>query len=321
MVSEFDLISKYFFKATADRSDVALGIGDDCALLDIPEGMQLAVSMDTLVSGRHFTPDVDPRSLGHKSLAVNLSDLAAMGAEPAWVTLGLSLPEADEVWLSAFMQGFAALASEHNVQLVGGDTTRGPLCITVQVHGFIPRGKALTRAGAKPGDLIYVSGNLGDAGLALQSNLGNIVVDDNYLADIQRQLDWPQPQLVLGRLIRDYATSAIDLSDGLASDLGHICKASGVGASIHTEYLPLSIAVQTQVDKDQDYSLPLSAGDDYQLAFTLAESSQDEFETLAAKRGFEVANIGLIEQGKGIRLIMPDGSETNEISKGYDHFQ
>ena len=320
MSGEFDLIRKYFAEATGPRDDVVLGIGDDCALLKVPPGRQLAVSLDTLVCGRHFVADADPESLGHKALAVNLSDLAAMGAEPAWVTLGITLPEADEAWLAAFMRGFAALAAEHGVQLVGGDTTRGPLSITVQVHGFIEPGRALRRDSAKVGDLVYVSGTLGDAGLALLAQQG-LYVRAGSMPGLRQRLDRPTPRVALGLALREFASAAIDLSDGLGSDLGHICERSGVGALLYLENLPVSEAVQDYVQETGDWSLPLSSGDDYELAFCIPAGRQAAFEAASAAWDVPVSWVGMIERGKGVRAMQPDGQFSDNVAGGYDHFR
>ncbi len=240
-MSEFDLIRDYFTDVGARRTDVDLGVGDDCALLEVPAGQQLAISIDTLAAGTHFLPDCDPESLGHKSLAVGLSDLAAMGAEPAWATLALTLPDHDPGWIAAFSRGFAALAGAHGVSLVGGDTTRGPLSVTVQVHGLVPAGRAIRRSGAAPGDRVYVSGTLGDAGLALRRILSGEPVDPVARARLER----PTPRVALGLALRGVASAMIDVSDGLAADLGHILAASGVGAEIDLTALPLSAAVRS----------------------------------------------------------------------------
>ena len=314
-ISEFDLIRRYFAEATADRDDVALGVGDDCALLRPPPGQMLAVSMDTLVVGRHFFPDANPESLGHKSLAVNLSDLAAMGATPAWATLALTLPTADEDWLRAFMGGFSALAAEHEVQLVGGDTTRGPLSITVQVHGFVAAAEALHRSGGRVGDYLFVSGTLGDAALALRQTR------DGEVGDIQKQkLERPLPRVALGKLLRRFASAAIDISDGLAADLGHLCQASGVGARLELASLPLSNAVALNC-ADGDWCLPLAGGDDYELLFSVPPDRVDAMRVACAEAGHQVSAIGQLVGGEGIRLIHPDGHESEEVPGGFDHFR
>jgi thiamine-monophosphate kinase len=319
MAGEFDLIRNYFRAATAARSDVVLGIGDDCALLEVPPDRQLAASLDTLVCGRHFVESVDPEALGRKSLAVNLSDLAAMGAEPAWAMLGLTLPEADESWLAAFMRGFGALAAEHGVQLIGGDTTRGPLSVTVQVQGLVEPGRALRRDGAQSGDLVYVSGTLGDAGLALMAQQG-LYVRQGSMPGLLQRLDRPSPRVALGLALREFASAAIDLSDGLGSDLGHICERSGVGALLYLENLPLSEAVRDYVQETGDWSVPLSSGDDYELAFCIPAQHQGEFEAASAAWDVPVTWVGMMERGRGVRAMQPDGQVADEVAGGFDHF-
>jgi thiamine-monophosphate kinase len=322
MAGEFDLIRDYFQGATPTRTDVVLGIGDDCALLEVPPGRQLAVSMDTLVSGRHFVPDTEPEALGHKALAVNLSDLAAMGAEPAWVTLSLTLPAADEHWqrwLAAFMRGFAGLAAQHRVQLVGGDTTRGALSITLQVHGFVQPGQALRRDGAREGDLVYVSGQLGDAGLALLAQQG-LYVGLGRLERLLERLHRPQPRVTLGSSLVGFASAAIDVSDGLAADLGHVCSASGCGALVYPDRLPLSGPVADYVRETGDWSVPLSSGDDYELVFTVPEKQQGELEAAAAAWDVPLTWIGWMRRGTGVDVQLPDGQTTDTVPGGYDHF-
>ncbi len=318
-LSEFEIIRRYFTPAAPGRGDVRLGVGDDCALLAPPPDQLLAVSIDTLVEGRHFSPGVDPEALGHKCLAVNLSDLAAMGAEPAWVTLALTLPAADEAWLAGFSRGFGALAAQYGLQLVGGDTTRGPLSITVQVHGFVPEGMALCRAGARAGDLVYVSGTLGDAGLALLARQG-LYVQAGSFPYLNGRLDRPTPRLAAGRALRGLASAAIDVSDGLGADLGHVCAASGVGATLYLDRLPLSPAVRTYVAETGDWHLPLAAGDDYELCFTLPAARQVEVEALGGRLDAQLQWIGIIEAGKGVRALLPDGSDVADVPGGYDHF-
>ncbi len=315
-ISEFALIRDYFAQATISRDDVLLGIGDDCALLQPPAGALLAVSMDTLVAGRHFLHDVDPRSLGHKSLAVNLSDLAAMGAVPGWVTLSISLQQPDPVWLAAFMRGFSSLANQHGVQLVGGDTTSGPLSITVQAHGFVDPAKALRRDAARPGDLLYVSGTLGDAGLALKMLQGQF--DPGLLPAVRERLERPQPRLALGQALAGVAHAAIDLSDGLSSDLQHVCAASGVGATVELDKLPLSTAVTEYLQSARDWSLPLASGDDYELLFTLPIEQQAALDAL--QLDVSLTCIGRIDQQPGMRFVQADGDEIQRIPAGYDHF-
>jgi thiamine-monophosphate kinase len=318
-LSEFELIKRYFSAITLPRDDVLLGIEDDCALLRVPNGMQLAVTMDTLVAGIHFFPDVDPEALGHKALAVNLSDLAAMGAEPAWVTLALTLPESDETWLAGFSRGFAALAQRHAVQLVGGDTTRGPLAITVQAHGLLPPGQGMRRAGARVGDLIYVTGSLGDAGLALRKRRQGLpweAVDSS----LQQRLERPEPRVAAGLALRGIATAAIDISDGLLADLGHILEPSGVGAEIHLSRIPLSDEVKTALHEERDWSLPLTTGDDYELCFTLPPGGEAEIEEVSDRLALPMTRIGVIEAKPGLRCLREDATLWEHAGNGYDHF-
>ena len=314
-LSEFELIRRYFRDAGPRREDVLLGVGDDCALLRVPDGYALAVSMDTLVAGVHFHHDADPESLGHKALAVNLSDLAAMGAEPAWATLGLTLPSADDRWLEAFSRGFSELARAQGVQLVGGDTTRGPLSCTVQVHGFVRPEMAMRRDAAKPGDLVCVSGTLGDAGLALASS--RLGFDPGKGREsLHRRLDWPLPRIREGMDLAGIARCAIDISDGLASDLGHICEASGVGASVSLERLPLSPVVRRYVEETGDWSVPLASGDDYELCITV----DPRFEATVAARFPQFTVVGTVSATRDILFLGARGEVLEPPRRGYEHF-
>lgn len=319
-MSEFDLIRTYFAALGTARADVELGVGDDCALLAVPAGQLLAVSIDTLVCGTHFLPDCDPEALGHKSLAVGLSDLAAMGAEPAWATLALTLPTElvaqNPGWIAAFARGLGALAQYHGVGLVGGDTTRGPLSVTLQVHGLVPEGAAIRRAGARAGDLIYVSGTLGDAGLALRRILAGASVEPG----LRERLDRPTPRVDLGMALRGVATAMIDVSDGLAADLGHILDASGVGAVIRLQSLPLSPSVTEVVAADGDWSLPLASGDDYELCLCIPPELADACVGLAERGGCTLTRIGRIRQGGGLTCLGPDGRPIRLPRAGFDHF-
>ena len=316
MISEFDLISRYFANSTGQREDVALGVGDDCALLRVPEGYELAVTMDSLVAGVHFYPDADPESLGHKALAVNLSDLAAMGARPAWATLALTLPETDLEWLAAFMTGFRSLADRYGVQLIGGDTTHGPLSMTLQAHGFTRPGKALRRDSARVGDLVGVTGTLGDAGLALMPEYDA----GEHRAYLRDRLERPAPRVEAGLTLIGMAHAAIDISDGLLADLGHICERSGTGATLNLEQIPLSPAVLAYVKKRHDWSIPLSAGDDYELCFTVPTGRRQEVEARLLDIGCGLTWIGVIEGSAGIRCLGADGREVDIGSRGYQHF-
>ena len=311
-LSEFALIERFFSRLGASRVDVALGVGDDCALLAPASGEQLAVSIDTLVEGVHFLAGTDPAALGHKALAVGLSDLAACGARPAWATLALTLPAVDARWLEGFAEGFGALAQRHGMALVGGDTTRGPLAVSVQVHGLVPAGSALRRDGARPGDRLYVSGSLGDAGLALRQRLAGKVPDE----DLARRLDRPDPRVSLGLALRGIASAAIDLSDGLASDLGHLLARSGVGATVELEHLPRSAGVAAT----GDWSLPLSAGDDYELCFSVPPGRLADLTKSMADLDVTVHAVGRVEAGEGIRWRLPDGGQLRPDG-GWEHFR
>lgn len=317
--SEFSLIERYFSQLTAERDDVILGIGDDCALLQCPHGKELAVSIDTLVEGVHFFADVDPQALGYKALAVNLSDLAAMGADPAWFTLALTLPEHNDTWLQGFTAGLAMAAKESGIQLVGGDTTRGPLTISIQVHGLVESGQALRRDGARPGDRIYITGTLGDAGAALKHRLETWAPDALNDADwsfLQQRLEYPTPRNGLTDKVRRYARAAIDISDGLLADLGHILDRSGVGARLQTSTLPLSASLK-KLPMDISTELALSSGDDYELCFTVAAELSHALE----QQCLPISCIGEITAQFGLRLVDASGREiTANIRKGYDHF-
>lgn len=320
-LTEFNLIERYFASPTAAPDpDVALGIGDDAALVRVPAGMELAVATDTLVAGVHFPAQTTPQDIGHKALAVNLSDMAAMGAKPRWATLALTLPQADATWLAAFSTGFLALAQTLGVQLIGGDTTRGPLTITVQILGLLPTGTALRRSGAHVGDLVYVTGTLGDAGLALRMLQHPQKFSDADAAQLALRLHRPQPRIQEGLALRGIASAAIDISDGLCADLGHILAASGVGARINLASLPLSATVATCIEKTGDWELPLSAGDDYELCFTIP--AQQRAALLNAKQHFPAGctPIGTIEAEPGLRCIAPDGSLHTPRNSGYLHF-
>jgi len=317
-LNEFDLIRHYFTRESS-APGVVLGIGDDAAILQLPPGEQLLVSTDTLAAGRHFPLTTAPADIGWKALAVNLSDLAAMGATPRWCLLALTLPEADPAFLQGFAEGFWALAEQANISLVGGDTTRGPLSITITVMGSVPAGQALRRDGAKPGDDIYVSGTLGDAGLGLQLAQGQkYSLPEPARAAALAALNRPQPQLALGQALRGLATSAIDLSDGLAQDLGHILERSGVGATLDADALPLSPALQACA-REQALHWALSAGDDYQLCFTAAPAHAGALAELAGQQHARLTRIGHIEAAAGLR-IMAQGKSLPPGPAGFQHF-
>ncbi len=320
-ISEFTLIDRYFSAPRRCRADVALGVGDDCALLIPPAGQHLAVTTDTLVAGVHFFADADPAGLGHKALAVSLSDLAAMGATPAWALLALTLPGVDEAWLGRFCQGLFALADRYAVQLVGGDTTCGPaILLTLQAQGFIPPGLALRRAGAQPGDAVYVTGALGDAGLALAAALGRVQVAAEYQADIRQRLERPEPRIAQGLALRGVASAAIDVSDGLAQDLGHILQRSRVGARLDVDCLPLSGALTASLDRPAALRAALTGGDDYELCFTAPPARAAQLAALAAHWDCACTQIGVITAESGLRLHRADGSVFPLEQAGYNHF-
>lgn len=314
-LSEFGLINKFFNVTSSPAQPAVLGIGDDCAVVDIPKGYQLAISTDTLVEGTHFLANSDPRYLGHKVLAVNLSDLAAMGATPAWVTLALTMPNVDESWLTSFSHAFLALANKHSMQLIGGDTTQGPLALTVTVMGLLPENKRLTRSGAQLGDGIYVTGKIGAAGLGLLLAKGNSAEHDNE--DLLSYL-CPEPQNKLGELLLNIASSCIDVSDGLASDLSHILKASGVGATIFHNTLPVTAGVHDYCQQSADWQFPYSSGDDYQLCFTVPKIREKQLNELVGAAA--VSRIGEIEEQSGLR-IQTESGETVSMNKGFEHFK
>lgn len=318
---EFSLIARYFDRVRSSRLDVETGIGDDCALLNIPEKQTLAISTDTLVAGNHFLPDIDPADLAYKALAVNLSDLAAMGADPAWLTLALTLPEVDEPWLEAFSDSLFELLNYYDMQLIGGDTTRGPLSMTLGIHGYIPAGRALKRSGAKPGDWIYITGMPGDsaAGLAVLQNRLLVAEETDARYFIKRHLR-PTPRILHGQALRDIASAAIDLSDGLISDLGHIVKASGCGARVDVDALPKSDAMMRHVDAGQAQRWALSGGEDYELCFTVPELNRGALDVAIGQLGVPFTCVGQMSADvEGLNFVR-DGMPVTFDWKGYDHF-
>jgi len=327
-MGEFDLIER-FFKRPARRA--VLGIGDDCALLQTPAGSHMAISTDMLVQGRHFFTDVDPRTLGHKALAVNLSDLAACGAEPMGFTLALALPQIDERWLAAFAQGLFTLADSHDCELIGGDTTRGPLNICITVIGSVPapggQSQALLRNGAQHGDDLYVSGHLGDARLALQALQGQLSLPPALLKATRQRLEEPSPRIALGMALRGLASAAMDLSDGLVGDLGHLLQASQVGATLNTEAVLDRLAARTHddwaiagVSHKQALQCVLSGGDDYELLFTAPPTARKALLAAAQTSATPVSCIGRIDAQPGLRLIDAAGAPVPNHFASFDHF-
>jgi thiamine-monophosphate kinase len=314
-LGEFDLIERYFTRPSG-RADVLLGVGDDAALLQVPPGQVLVAAVDTLVEGRHFLPDAPAGSVGHQALAVNLSDLAAMGAAPAWALLSLSLPEADEAWLGGFAAGLYALADRCGVALVGGDTVRGPRVATVTALGFVEPAQALRRSGARPGDLVYVSGWPGEAAAGLEAlRRGATAGPDDPLV---RRYRFAEPRLALGRELRGRASSAMDVSDGLLGDLGKLCAASGVGARLDLECLPLSQELLRRHAVEDCEQFVLRGGDDYELLFTVPGHEAAALEQALAGR-HTVTRIGRVEAAPGVRC-MRSGHPVEMLGGGYDHF-
>jgi thiamine-monophosphate kinase len=321
VLSEFALIDR-FFRRPARHA--VLGVGDDAALLAPTPGCELAVSVDMLVAGRHFFADVDPEALGYKALAVNLSDMAAMGATPRWALLAGALPDADAAWLAAFARGFFALADAFSVDLVGGDTTQGPLNLCVTILGEVPAGQALRRSGAQPGDAIFVSGRLGDAALALAHRRGQIALTAVEFAACNRALLRPAPRVLLGERLRGTATSAIDVSDGLVGDLGHLLDASGVGATVELAALPRSPTLGRFLagsERARALACLLAGGDDYELCFTAPARSAAQLDALAAELDVPLVRIGRIEPRSGLAVLDEDGRALAQLPAAFDHFR
>jgi thiamine-monophosphate kinase len=322
-LGEFELIDRFFARrkaAKAEESGVILGIGDDAAVLALPPGTELVASVDTIVAGRHFPEGADARSIGHRALAVNLSDLAAMGATPAWATLALTLPDADAAWLEKFAAGLLDLADANGVALVGGDTTRGPLTVSVQILGHVPRGTALRRSGARDGDLLAVTGTLGDAGAGLKFAVHPPAgrADAAALALIER-FEYPAPRVTFGAAARGIATAAMDLSDGLAGDLPKLARASGLAAHVAVERLPLSDAMRTAASPAQALDWALTAGDDYELLLAVPAPRYAELQAAAAQLNLMLTAVGELRAGSGVTWSL-NGRDFLPASRGYDHF-
>ncbi len=319
MLSEFDLIARYFTRMPRAGTAVTLGVGDDCALIAPPAGCELAISTDMLVEGRHFFAGADAHALGHQALAVNLSDLAATGAQPIGYTLALALPAIDEAWLAAFAKGMFALADQHEIALIGGDTTKGPLTICITVFGHLPTGQALRRDAAITGDDLWVSGTLGDARLALAALQNHLPLDPLHLALATDRLHRPQPRVALGLSLRNIAHAAIDVSDGLLGDLGHILKRSGVGAMIHADALPVGPALKATQSQSIQYEFALNGGDDYELCFTAAATDRDAIIAAAQSCDTPVTRIGSITAA-GLQIADAKGNAVAITSHSFDHF-
>ena len=317
-MKEFELIKRYFTDQVVKRKEVTLGIGDDCALISPPQNQEIAITTDTLVSGVHFPENTAPRAIGHKAVAVNLSDLAAMGAEPSWISIAITLPEIDESWVNEFCQGVFELCEYFNVQLIGGDTTQGPLSITVTAQGLCPEGTALKRSGATPGQWIYVTGEIGDAALALKHINNEVQVEPAFRESVIERLDYPKPRVLAGQTIRLYASAAIDISDGLIADLTHICLHSQVGANIVLDNLPLSKGMIATMG-DQAAELALNGGDDYELLFVVDEANKVGMETALSQLGIAFSCIGQTNNSNKITTTLNDQA-VNINTAGFEHF-
>jgi len=320
VLGEFSLINKYFL-SPSNRKDISLGIGDDCAIVSVPEGKQLAITTDTLIDGVHFPSNTSPEDIACKAIAVNLSDLAAMGAEPAWLTLALSLPQVDEAWVKSFSDSFRMTAQKYNVQLIGGDTTQGPLSLTVQAMGFIDPGAIMRRACARPGDAIYVSGTLGDAAAGLKIMQQGQLLDDNHAWLVDR-LNRPEARVELGLRVSEYCRCAIDISDGLAADLGHILEASDCGATVNIDRIPLSHQLlEYSFNRNEvDWEMVLSGGDDYELCLVVSAENENKLMQIASEITLPLTRIGVIEKNRSFNLVDEAGKKYLLDHSGYEHF-
>ena len=318
-LSEFALIERYFRKAGAMRADVHLGVGDDAALLQSPPGAQLVAAMDTLVEGVHFPRGSPPASIGHRVLAVNLSDLAAMGARPAWALLALTLPEIDEHWLEEFTGGLSALARSHDVALVGGDTTSGPLSVTVHIMGHVAKSTALLRSGGRPGDRVFVSGTPGDAAAGLAIEQSKLTPSSDPTGYLRQRFLYPSPRLALGDCLRGYATACIDVSDGLLGDAGKLASASGCGVEIVFDDVPVSEALVSAVGELRARELALTGGDDYELCFTVSPSEVGRLRHNLPPERWGYCCIGTLREASGT-VVTSNGNVIELSHSGYDHF-
>lgn len=321
-MNEFALIERYFKRAPRN-ADVRIGIGDDGAVVAPAPGLEYVITVDMLVEGRHFRAGANPRALGHKTLAVNLSDLAAMGALPRFVLLAGALPGSDPDWVAAFMEGFDALAREYDVELIGGDTTRGPRTLCVTAIGELPGGTAITRSGASPGDVVYVSGRLGDAALALAARDGRVDIEQSSLGTLERRLDEPQPRVALGVALRGVASAALDVSDGLTGDLSHVLAASRVGASLDLRALPMSDELRQMLEggeRELALGCVLAGGDDYELLFTASPAMRERVESIALALSLPLTPIGAITVDPVLTIHDEDGRALSALPRAYDHF-
>ncbi|MDE1349315.1 thiamine-phosphate kinase [Vibrio aestuarianus] len=321
MSGEFNLIDRYFSNRQPQRKDVFLALGDDCALVKPPENVRIAISTDTLVAGTHFLIDANPAWVAHKALASNISDLAAMGATPAWVSFALTMPNPDEAWLKPFCDAFFELANYYNIQLIGGDTTKGPLSLTLTVQGFVPQEQALLRSGAKVGDWVYVTGDLGDSKAGLDIILDNALRAKPFALELEKRHYLSTPRILAGQALLNLASAAIDISDGLVSDIKHILERSQVGVSLDVATLPLSqelLQFADSLETAQQYAL--TSGEEYELCFTVPEQNKGSIESALAHCGCKVSCIGQIHP-QGTFELHHQGKVLNWQLNGYDHFK
>jgi thiamine-monophosphate kinase len=318
-LSESELIGRYFSDCGVARPDVELGVGDDAALLTCPEGQTLVATVDSLVEGVHFSPNAHPDSVGHRALAVNLSDLAAMGAHPAWALLALTLPQANEEWLAGFAAGLSALARAHDVALVGGNTSRGPLAITVQMLGFVPAGHALKRSGARAGDALFVSGTPGDAAAGLLLGEGKLFAQAEDARQLRARFEFPTPRVALGEALREFAGACIDVSDGLLADAGKLGAASGCGLTIEADALPLSEALVRAAGIERARTLALTGGEDYELCFAVPQSKVPQLERALPAQQWHYRRIGSCREMPGA-VVTQAGTVMQFSQSGYEHF-
>lgn len=317
-MNEFSLIDVYFKRSALNRDDVIYGIGDDAACLALPEGTELLISTDTLVAEVHFLSSWDAYDIAYKAVMVNVSDIAAMAAKPCWISLALTLPELNQSWLARFSQGLHDALGEFDIALIGGDTTQGPLSMTLTVHGLAPAGKAVRRKGAKPGDKIYVSGELGAAALAVNFLQKN-ELEEGDKKELMQKLQRPCPRVDLAEILQEAASAAIDISDGLSADLNHICEASGVGAHLYFSSIPIHPLVK-KYQQEQAVDFALMGGDDYELCFTIPTAKEAKFLAVLNEAGLNCYSMGVIEEKPGLRVEMKDGKVKNFVPKGYSHF-
>lgn len=321
-MSEFSLINQFCKDIGVKHNNTIIGVGDDAAVVDVPDNMQLATSVDTMVEGVHFFPNANPADLAHKLLAVNLSDMAAMGAQPKWATLALTLPEADLQWLGSFSKSLDSVAKRFGIQLVGGDTTHGPLTLSLNIMGLVPKNKAISRSGAQAGDAVYLSSCVGDAALALKFLQGEVELSDSQAAMVLPALHRPEPQVELGLGLLQLANACLDISDGLVADLAHIAKQSSVTIDVNVDSVPVSKVYQQYLASGGSLDLALCGGDDYQLAFTVSKELRQSVAKLASRLQLELVEIGQVVTQTGQLVALSQGDKTYQLASdsGYQHF-